>query len=403
MSSNSQAKIGSLKDRIAKFNNPDSTPLVPQSAFGYGAPPKADPSQVQGKGLIGNRIPSYNAKNIAPEVILGTRKKVENRGLYGNRIPAFAKSDGPLASSVERPRSPRDGQLGIRRDPGQSSASGEDAGDLYGVGGTAVPDVGNEVPVSVPTTAGQQAGTLQDGLIHPPDGNSSVESTSYDRPESPSAPAQLEVDESAEQSMEASGPASGTREESPAGGVDSDGSLNGGQPSQTISCGQEELADLRDPAKAIRRASREMEPAHASTIEEVVSPEIASRAETITDLMESSIPDSPAADADMISLSLATHYTTGSDNAAADSLPTGISVATAVLQSAPGLDHALVSPVPNLALTESGQSTPAEVVPILAPLPLEEQGDVQEDSTMADFHNQFTHAKSGESASCLRV
>jgi hypothetical protein len=403
MSSNSQAKIGSLKDRIAKFNNPDSTPLVPQSAFGYGAPPKADPSQVQGKGLIGNRIPSYNAKNIAPEVIVGTRKKVENRGLYGNRIPAFAKSDGSLASSVERPRSPRDGRLEIRRDPGQSSASGEDAGDLHGVGGTAVPDVGNEVPVSVPTTAGQQAGTLQDDLIHPPDGNSSVESTPYDRPESPSAPAQLKVDESAEQSMEASGLASGTREESPAGGLDSDDSLNGGQRSQTISCGQEELADLRDPAKAIRRASREMEPAHASTIEEVVSPEIANRAETITDLLESSIPDSPAADADMISPSLATHYTSGSDEAAADSLPTGISVATAVLQSAPGLDHALVSPVSNLALTESGQSTPAEVVPILAPLPLEEQGDVQEDSTMADFHNQFTHAKSGESASCLRV
>lgn len=93
MSSNKQTKAGSLKDRIAQFNNPDSSPLVPKSAFGYGAPTKPESSQIRGKGLIGNRIPSYNAKNIAAEMIVGAPKKVENRGLYGNRIPALAKPD----------------------------------------------------------------------------------------------------------------------------------------------------------------------------------------------------------------------------------------------------------------------------------------------------------------------
>ena len=142
MSSSQQTRVGSLRDRIAKFNNPDSTPLVPQSAFGYGAPIKSDSSQLQDRGLIGNRIPSYNAKNIAPDVIAGSRKKVENRGLYGNRIPALTKPDG-LTTPGKEPLPLSDGELSESQKHGaapNSSDQGNDKQVLQQVGNQEISD-----------------------------------------------------------------------------------------------------------------------------------------------------------------------------------------------------------------------------------------------------------------------
>ncbi|KAK6909780.1 hypothetical protein I203_103802 [Kwoniella mangroviensis CBS 8507] len=83
---------GSLKDRIAKFNNPSAPPPVPRSQF-----PHSQPS-VQRGGLIGNRIPSLDPKSAGminsgggghP---VGNRRISENRGLIGNRIPSMGSS-----------------------------------------------------------------------------------------------------------------------------------------------------------------------------------------------------------------------------------------------------------------------------------------------------------------------
>lgn len=96
-------KVGSLKDRIAKFNTPNSAPILPQQSFGFGARPRI-PSQGNQQGLIGNRIPSYNAKNsINPEIPGLKRSNVESRELYGNRIPSLSKPGaGPIVSEPLR-------------------------------------------------------------------------------------------------------------------------------------------------------------------------------------------------------------------------------------------------------------------------------------------------------------
>ncbi|ODN97252.1 hypothetical protein L198_03815 [Cryptococcus wingfieldii CBS 7118] len=72
---------GSLRDRIAKFNNPDAPPPVPKKY--------TPPAPVQ-RGLIGNRIPSLDPKTAG---ILGKapeKRVVENKGLIGNRIPSLS-------------------------------------------------------------------------------------------------------------------------------------------------------------------------------------------------------------------------------------------------------------------------------------------------------------------------
>ena len=72
---------GSLKDRIAQFNNPSATPLIPNNP--YGVPGGA--GSVGGRGLVGNRLPSLDPKTAG--MIGGQRRISENKGLIGNRIP----------------------------------------------------------------------------------------------------------------------------------------------------------------------------------------------------------------------------------------------------------------------------------------------------------------------------
>ncbi|WWC89056.1 uncharacterized protein L201_003974 [Kwoniella dendrophila CBS 6074] len=84
---------GSLKDRIAKFNNSSAPPPIPKSQFQS----KQQPSISRG-GLVGNRIPSLDPKTAGminsgggghP---VGNRRISENRGLIGNRIPSMGSS-----------------------------------------------------------------------------------------------------------------------------------------------------------------------------------------------------------------------------------------------------------------------------------------------------------------------
>lgn len=77
---------GTLKDRIAKFNNPSAAPLLPTHPFGTAGPGQSGAGAGK-KGLYGNRIPSLDPKS-AGHVPLPGRKVSENRGLIGNRIPS---------------------------------------------------------------------------------------------------------------------------------------------------------------------------------------------------------------------------------------------------------------------------------------------------------------------------
>ena len=98
--SSDQKKIGSLKDRIARFDNPDAEPVVPRTSFGYGGSARKEPGNNPGKGLIGNRIPSYNARNVPPELFVAGKKQIENRGLYGNRLSGVSDHERPIASTL---------------------------------------------------------------------------------------------------------------------------------------------------------------------------------------------------------------------------------------------------------------------------------------------------------------
>jgi hypothetical protein len=98
--SSDQKKIGSLKDRIARFDNPDAEPVVPRTSFGYGGPARKEPGNNPGKGLIGNRIPSYNARNVPPELFVAGKKTIENRGLYGNRISGVSDHERHIAIAL---------------------------------------------------------------------------------------------------------------------------------------------------------------------------------------------------------------------------------------------------------------------------------------------------------------
>ena len=88
-----RAVSGSLKDRIAKFNNPSATPLVPTHAFGTAGPTM--PSSASQRGLIGNRIPSLDPKTAGMVGnSQGQRKVSDNKGLFGNRVPSSSSSPG---------------------------------------------------------------------------------------------------------------------------------------------------------------------------------------------------------------------------------------------------------------------------------------------------------------------
>ncbi|OCF30699.1 hypothetical protein I316_07663 [Kwoniella heveanensis BCC8398] len=81
---------GSIKDRIAKFNNPSAPPPIPKQHFAKGL--GAGNSQgIQSRGLVGNRIPSLDPKTAGMINTGGggARRISENRGLIGNRIPSM--------------------------------------------------------------------------------------------------------------------------------------------------------------------------------------------------------------------------------------------------------------------------------------------------------------------------
>ncbi|GFZ46817.1 hypothetical protein JCM24511_04037 [Saitozyma sp. JCM 24511] len=82
---------GSLKDRIAKFNNPSAAPLVPTHPFGTSGPPTSSASHIRG-GLIGNRLPTLDPRTAG--VIGGFRRTSENRGMIGKRIPSASGRSG---------------------------------------------------------------------------------------------------------------------------------------------------------------------------------------------------------------------------------------------------------------------------------------------------------------------
>ncbi|WVQ99680.1 hypothetical protein IAU59_006819 [Kwoniella sp. CBS 9459] len=80
---------GSIKDRIAKFNNPSAPPPIPKQHFakGLGA---GNSQEIQRRGLVGNRIPSLDPKTAGMiNTGGGSRRISENRGLIGNRIPSM--------------------------------------------------------------------------------------------------------------------------------------------------------------------------------------------------------------------------------------------------------------------------------------------------------------------------
>ncbi|KAL7418577.1 hypothetical protein Q5752_007035 [Cryptotrichosporon argae] len=90
---------GSLKDRIALFNNPGSAPPVPAHPFGSAGPAPAGSSHARG-GLIGNRIPSLGARGADYVVVSGAgARKAESRGLIGNRIPSVGRGVLPGVGS----------------------------------------------------------------------------------------------------------------------------------------------------------------------------------------------------------------------------------------------------------------------------------------------------------------
>ena len=118
---------GSLRDRIARFENPSAAPLVPTHAFGTAGP--TQPSSSVRSGLIGNRLPSLDPKTAG--MVGGARKVSENRGLIGNRIPSGVGNAQKAASSGGRSASPAgsvdsstaSGALGSAHSPVTSRAS----------------------------------------------------------------------------------------------------------------------------------------------------------------------------------------------------------------------------------------------------------------------------------------
>ncbi|ORX35679.1 hypothetical protein BD324DRAFT_631111 [Kockovaella imperatae] len=90
---------GSLKDRIAKFNNPSAAPLVPNHPFGQAGSRNVSGSTTGG-GMIGNRLPALDPKT-AGIVSSGQRRTKEDRGIIGNRIPSFGRD----TSSMPEPKS----------------------------------------------------------------------------------------------------------------------------------------------------------------------------------------------------------------------------------------------------------------------------------------------------------
>ena len=91
---------GSLKDRIAKFNNPSAPPPIPGQ---YGA---AGGRSASGGGtMIGNRLPQMDRSG---GHVAGGRKIREDRGMIGNRIPSMGTGGvyKTSATGEERAASP---------------------------------------------------------------------------------------------------------------------------------------------------------------------------------------------------------------------------------------------------------------------------------------------------------
>ncbi|KAE8539234.1 hypothetical protein D1P53_004332 [Cryptococcus gattii VGV] len=70
---------GSLRDRIAKFNNPSAPPPVPKQHV---------PSAPVSRGMVGNRIPSLDRKSAGILGVTPDKRVPESRGMIGNRIPS---------------------------------------------------------------------------------------------------------------------------------------------------------------------------------------------------------------------------------------------------------------------------------------------------------------------------
>lgn len=72
---------GSLRDRIAKFNNPSAPPPVPKQHV---------PSAPVSRGMVGNRIPSLDRKSAGILGVTPDKRVPESKGMIGNRIPSVA-------------------------------------------------------------------------------------------------------------------------------------------------------------------------------------------------------------------------------------------------------------------------------------------------------------------------
>lgn len=70
---------GSLRDRIAKFNNPSAPPPVPKQHV---------PSAPVSRGMVGNRIPSLDRKSAGILGVTPDKRVPESKGMIGNRIPS---------------------------------------------------------------------------------------------------------------------------------------------------------------------------------------------------------------------------------------------------------------------------------------------------------------------------
>ena len=96
----SRTVSGSLQDRIAKFNNPAASPLVPTRPFGQAGPAHST-APVGRSGLIGNRLPTIDPKTAG--MVGGQRRSSENKGLIGNRIPSMGNIPKPSAGRSASP------------------------------------------------------------------------------------------------------------------------------------------------------------------------------------------------------------------------------------------------------------------------------------------------------------
>ncbi|WVF71188.1 hypothetical protein IAT40_005988 [Kwoniella sp. CBS 6097] len=115
---------GSIKDRIAKFNNPSAPPPIPKQHFAKGL--GAGNSQgIQSRGLVGNRIPSLDPKT-AGMINTGvggggSRRISENRGLIGNRIPSMGNQGSAGAVSGQLTGTSTGGSGGAGTPPGSAT------------------------------------------------------------------------------------------------------------------------------------------------------------------------------------------------------------------------------------------------------------------------------------------